>query len=365
MPPKRGSRRRQPSLEESITVQSSPDPVTPSLDDSQSQYPLLSLESLPSRLLPSSSSTTPNAESVEPDRFIWSIEMTTALIEFIYNSFKDGKLSDNGMKKELWLQCSNEVNKVSNGKYMPWEKCKNKWNSDIKEKWKHWTILSEQSGFGWNEELERFEANDYVWTSLNKTYPRISWHKTHVMFHRDLLSEILHESQATGKGAVSGNEPEREPIGEHFIDPRLLDYDQSDTARSLAKASPAPQPRPKTTYNRSKKRLKEGNSDDEDGELSGIQKKGPRKVDIGTAVEALSRQWELSREERLSYKTVSQQAVHLLEVKYGERMELMEFIQGCTFFKDEGNAGIFLAITSAEKRDRWLEIALNIELKSL
>ena len=119
MPPKRGSRRRQPSLEESITVQSSPDPVTPSLDDSQSQYPLLSLESLPSRLLPSSSSTTPNAEYVEPDRFIWSIEMTTALIEFIYNSVKDGKLSDNDMKKELWLQCSNEVNKVSNGKYMP------------------------------------------------------------------------------------------------------------------------------------------------------------------------------------------------------------------------------------------------------
>ena len=68
MPPKRGSRRRQPSLEESITVQSSPDPVTPSLDDSQSQYPLLSLESLPSRLLPSSS-TTPNTESVEPDVF--------------------------------------------------------------------------------------------------------------------------------------------------------------------------------------------------------------------------------------------------------------------------------------------------------
>ena len=68
MPPKRGSRRRQPSLEESITVQSSPDPDTPSLDDPQSQYPLLSLESLPSRLLPSSS-TTPNTESVEPDVF--------------------------------------------------------------------------------------------------------------------------------------------------------------------------------------------------------------------------------------------------------------------------------------------------------
>jgi len=58
-----------------------------------------------------------------------------------------------------------------------------------------------------------------------------------------------------------------------------------------------------------------------------------------------------AREMKASYKTVSQQAVHLLEVKYGERLDLMEFIQGCTFFKDKGNAGIFLAINDAEKRD--------------
>jgi hypothetical protein len=64
-----------------------------------------------------------------------------------------------------------------------------------------------------------------------------------------------------------------------------------------------------------------------------------------------------------SYKSVPQQAIHLLKVTYSERLSLMEFIQGCTFFKDEGNAGIFLAIENAEKRDRWLEINLGVELK--
>jgi hypothetical protein len=39
-------------------------------------------------------------------------------------------------------------------------------------------------------------------------------------------------------------------------------------------------------------------------------------------------------------------------VEYGERLGLIEFIQGCTFFKDEGNAEIFLAIVNVEKRDR-------------
>jgi hypothetical protein len=66
---------------------------------------------------------------------------------------------------------------------------------------------------------------------------------------------------------------------------------------------------------------------------------------------------------KVSYKSVPQQAVHLLEVECGEKLGLMESIQGCTFFKDEGNAEIFLAIVNVEKRDRWLEINLGFELK--
>jgi hypothetical protein len=35
------------------------------------------------------------------------------------------------------------------------------------------------------------------------------------------------------------------------------------------------------------------------------------------------------------------------------------------FFKDKGNAGIFLAIVDVKKRDRWLEINLGVKLKSI
>ena len=42
-----------------------------------------------------------------------------------------------------------------------WEKLKNKWG-DLKEKWKHWELLLGMSGFGWNEDKERYEAYDYV-----------------------------------------------------------------------------------------------------------------------------------------------------------------------------------------------------------
>jgi hypothetical protein len=104
--------------------------------------------------------------------------MVEALVEYIYGAFKNGRLSDNGLKKELWMEAAIEVNRVCCGEKVPWDKIKNKWGSDIKEKWKYWVLLSEMSGFGWNEETEKFEAYDYVWDNLNKGYPpRIRWHK--------------------------------------------------------------------------------------------------------------------------------------------------------------------------------------------
>jgi hypothetical protein len=53
----------------------------------------------------------------------------------------------------------------------------------------------------------------------------------------------------------------------------------------------------------------------------------------------------------------------LLKSAYGNRIDLIEFINASTFFKDERKAGNFLVITDLQRRDRWLEIQLQIELK--
>jgi hypothetical protein len=47
------------------------------------------------------------------------------------------------------------------------------------------------------------------------------------MYCRDMLSEILHESQATGNGALLGNSPTDELL--EAIDPRLVDFDSAST----------------------------------------------------------------------------------------------------------------------------------------
>ena len=67
--------------------------------------------------------------------------------------------------------------------------------------------MGEQSGFGWNEDTELYEAFDYVWIALNTAHSGVLWHKIHVMLYREMISLILYDVQANGKGALTLEEP--------------------------------------------------------------------------------------------------------------------------------------------------------------
>ena len=182
------------------------------------------------------------------------------------------------------------------------------------------------------------------------------------MYCRQELEEILHDAQATGQGAMTGDDGDDIDFDSGgVIDPHLRALSTPGS-----RVSPAPSGLPNRTiphYNRSKRRPRVEFSDDEDTASSSTSKKpATSKVDIGSALSSLSNEIRLNREQKEKEKSVSQQAIGLLETAYGKRLELMEFIHGCTFLKDEGNAGIFLAITEVEKRDRWLEVSLGVDL---
>jgi hypothetical protein len=184
------------------------------------------------------------------------------------------------------------------------------------------------------------------------------------MYYREELSEILHEAQATGSGALSLHPTDDGDNDLSVIDPRLVRINKQQ--RLSASSSPAPQPKQQHTYDRSKKRFKSELPNDDDIGVPAskrLNKGGFEKVDLGAAILGLSTTMERAIEEKGSYKTNSQKAVQLLESAYGNRMDLMEFIEASTFFEDERKAGNFLVITDLKRRDRWLEIQLGIELK--
>ena len=141
-------------------------------------------------------------------------------------------------------------------------------------------FLSKQSDIGFNPDTELYEAYDYVWDNLNRSHPKIIWHKTHVMPFCDMIGYILHDVQANGKGALTLEDPTP-------IDPRLQAL---DAATTLSSTSPVPIPLPKTTktsYNKSKKRVKIEDLDESDEGTPAL-----KKIDLGLAILGLSKEME-------------------------------------------------------------------------
>jgi hypothetical protein len=68
------------------------------------------------------------------------------------------------------------------------------------------------------------------------------------------------------------------------------------------------------------------------------------------------------RKAKEEHLTVHKKALKLLEKEYKKRIDIIVFIQVCSFLKDEGNATTFTTLLDSELRDRWLEIELPTEL---
>jgi hypothetical protein len=199
-----------PDPDDLLPTKSPYPPLDPLHDDNfipkDSDYRGLDKDS--SRMSPSAEED--NEEQEEEDeegkkaaRMSWTYEMKEQLVEVLYQVFHDGGAADNSFKKSIFEKAAVQVRKVYTGTYeITWTKCKNQW-ADLKAKWAYWTFLSKQSGAGFNENTELYEFYDYVWESLNRSHPKIIWHKTHIMPFREMISYILSDVQANGDGAFS------------------------------------------------------------------------------------------------------------------------------------------------------------------
>ena len=230
-------------------------------------------------------------EKKEGEQLIWSAEMLEQLVETLLEVFTSGGAADNSFKKTTHEQAATVVRRAYSGPLLiTWEKCKNKWQ-DLKAKWAHWVILSEQSGGGFDEESELFEFYDPVWQSLNNTYPKIIWHKKNVMPYREELGLILSNVQAKGQEAFTLETPT--PFN---LDPRL-----GHTSTSL---SPAPSKVSQATKSKGKRVKEEDDSDDRT-----LAPRARRKVDIGLAITAFSEELARARKAKEIYLTDQQKAV--------------------------------------------------------
>jgi hypothetical protein len=224
-------------------------------------------------------------------RIEWSDEMHEQLIEVLHQVFEDGGAADNSFKKPTFKQAAVMVRKVYNGPHqITGTKCKNKW-ADTKIKWGHWMFLSKQSGVGFNPDTELYEFLIYTWTSLNKSHPKIIWHKTHVMPFRDMISYILHDVQANGDSAFSLEKPTP-------LDPRLEAISQATSASS----SPVPPTKSsKKLYSKSKGKRTKEEEDESDGGAPVPKKEKVEKLDLPTAISGFTYELTLARKAKEAF----------------------------------------------------------------
>jgi hypothetical protein len=96
--------------------------------------------------------------------------MERALLESLLNQVRKGKRAESGFKSEAWKVVVKQVQaqivqRGADGKSIrkvTQQQASNKY-SDFKGMFAAWKGLYNASGFGWNDELELFEADDSVW----------------------------------------------------------------------------------------------------------------------------------------------------------------------------------------------------------
>jgi hypothetical protein len=160
---------------------------------------------------------------------------------------------------------------------------------------------------------------------------------------RDLIGTILHDVQANREESVSLNKPT-------LIDLQLYTI---DTAQASSTVLPAPSlvlKPSKTPYNKSKKRLQVNTADDSDNDSTLTL--AAKKVDLRAALIGLSEEIARGRKAKEEHLTVYKKVLKLLEKEYKKRIDIIVFIQVCSFLKDEGNATTFTTLLDSELRNR-------------
>jgi hypothetical protein len=98
--------------------------------------------------------------------------------------------------------------------------------------------------------------------------------------------------------------------------------------------------KPRTLYNKSKKRVKVEIFNNKEGIL--VSKKVDlRKVNLRQAIVGITAKMAHRRKAQEEAKSAQEKAVQLLKLVYKDRLNTIVFIKACTFFKEENKACSF------------------------
>ncbi|OAV97626.1 hypothetical protein PTTG_09195 [Puccinia triticina 1-1 BBBD Race 1] len=97
-------------------------------------------------------------------------------MELIATQYAAGKQTNNGgLKKEAWPVVVKKLNKKL-GTNLTGDQCRNQKNA-LQKLFFDFKFLQDQSGFGWDEELQTVTADEKFWAKLLETHPQREFFK--------------------------------------------------------------------------------------------------------------------------------------------------------------------------------------------
>ncbi|KAE8968517.1 hypothetical protein PR001_g27766 [Phytophthora rubi] len=140
--------------------------------------------------------------------FVWTPELTARFINAVLDQVvRLGAAYEGNFKKAVWNRI---VSAFNDG--LPDATCRDRKQlqskiADLKKKYKAFTAMKNNSGFGWDPSTDMPTAPDAVWDDVIAAHPQAREFKTRPLFMYAELDRILSRTVATGSYAAYVSQP--------------------------------------------------------------------------------------------------------------------------------------------------------------
>ncbi|KAL2904215.1 L10-interacting MYB domain-containing protein [Bienertia sinuspersici] len=143
---------------------------------------------------------------------VWNENIESYLISLIEEEVKRGNRPTTTLTKQAWRTVKQKLKEKTKKEYSQ-EQLKNKYNQ-LRQRWKDFSKLLEETGIGYNPVTYQLSAEDVVWKRLYEKHKSAKTFRKKGCKHFDKLSTIFGDTTATGASShpstISPSESENE-----------------------------------------------------------------------------------------------------------------------------------------------------------
>ncbi|KAG9413713.1 hypothetical protein AC1031_012937 [Aphanomyces cochlioides] len=305
-----------------------------------------------------------NQLKTSTDRAKWDTTREAYLLKLLMKQKDVGKQADSGFKNEAWsvvLEKFNSKFKTQFGR----QQIKTRL-SQLKGDWKPFLSLKNDSGFGWDTDLQKPTTPDEVWAERMEGKPKFTQAKIRSFQlngceHQAQLAELFDDCLAVGTYASSNIQESFSASALSAADEFRDEESNSSSLRFSSEAESvdisSPEERPKTLIS-----TKRSGSN-----LQSQRKRLSPGLAIAKSIESLVglEKWKAALPSAPSLHDATAKSIDLLNVDYHDSLNPTELATTYDIMLDPIKAQFFLLLPEGTARDEWIKRQIESAKKAM